>query len=136
MRLRRLVAPGLLLAGATLVTVAVLRGSAQASIVVIFPLFTGSSLLFLTGVICLIVGFGTLPWSLWEAGEIPAVESYEPEGAPDEGTGDVAGVIVLGPVPIFVGRRKNASNRVRWTVALVGLAILLVALFFVFPFRW
>jgi len=141
-RARRFVSPALLLGGAALVAVSVLRGSTSASVLVIFPLFTGSSLLFLLGVLCLVIGFVALPFTLWDGGEAPEAEEVTlEEGAAsddsnDAGTGGLGGVVVIGPVPIFVGRWKNAPARVRWAIAVVGAVLLLIVLFVAFPFRW
>ncbi len=141
-RARRIVAPVLLLAGAAFVALGVLRGSASASVVVIVPLFTGSSLLFLLGVLCLGIGFVTLPLALWDGGSVPDAAEAAPEeggrpGAPnEEGTDRFAGAVVIGPVPILVGRWKDAPAKVRWAIALAGVVLLVIVLFFAFPFRW
>ncbi|MFZ0698755.1 MAG: DUF131 domain-containing protein [Thermoplasmata archaeon] len=131
----------LLLAGAALVASAVLRGSASASIGWIFPLFAGSTALFLLGVLCLGIGFRILPFTLWDGGEVPEEEagldgSEGAKGADPPASGGFGGIVVIGPVPVLVGRWKDASTPVRWGIALIGLALLLSALYLAFPFRW
>jgi uncharacterized protein (TIGR00304 family) len=129
MRLLALGALVAFVAGAALVADAVLRGQASLSLVLVVPVFSGSSVEFLLGVVLLVVGFLLLPLSLWEPSESePLLRPAEGPSVPPPSTGAAGGgVVLIGPVPIFFGAWKNVSRRVRLLAAVAG-AVLLVVL--------
>jgi len=117
----------LLAAGVGLVGDAILQGGATVAIVVVLPVIFGASTEFLLGVVLLLVGFVTLPlamgWTLaseeTDAGPAPARREVPPA--------EVGGLILIGPIPLFFGRWRGMSRRIRVAVALAG-ALLLLAL--------
>jgi len=118
MRPRALVPLVLLLAGALLVLDAVARGGASVALVVVVPVLFGGSAEFFLGVALVFVGFVTLPWALgysFEAGE--EAPTTEHGGAPPT---EVAGLILIGPIPIFFGRGSRVSKRTRVLAAVLG----------------
>ena len=118
---------GVLAAGVALVALSVVEGGANVALLVIVPVVSGSSLTFLLGVVLLVVGFLSLPFAAaerWDE-EPPALPSGGT--ASTEGQSGLAGVVLLGPVPIVFGSWKGISRRTRWWLALVGAVLLTVA---------
>jgi uncharacterized protein (TIGR00304 family) len=117
-----------LVGGAALVIDAVLHGRASLLLVVIVPVFSGSSVEFLLGVVLLVVGFFLVPLTVWEPSDHePLSPPAERPAVPPPRTGVAGGGLVLvGPVPIFFGAWKNGSRRVRLLAALVGAALLVL----------
>ena len=114
-------------AGLLLIVASIAEGGARVALVVIVPVVSGSSLTFLLGVALLIAGFllGFLgvpgSWVEPPASEAPS----EPVGSERSGVG---GVVLVGPVPIVFGSwRGTLSRRTRWTLALAGAALVIVA---------
>jgi uncharacterized membrane protein len=120
MRGSALIGPILLLLGAVAIGIAVASGGAHAALIVIIPVFYGSSLLFLAGVALVIAGFLTLPLTL---------AAEEPEGAPAGPPSGVSsgGLVLIGPIPIFWGSASGASRGVRVAAAAAGAIALVVA---------
>jgi uncharacterized membrane protein len=117
MRVAAFVAPALIAGGVAAVVAAVVTGSAQAGIVVVFPVIFGSSALFLVGVLLLIAGIFALPFAF---GATEAVrESTD--------TTTSGGVVLIGPVPIFWGSASHVSRRTRLLAAAAGGLLLVVA---------
>jgi uncharacterized membrane protein len=138
-RWRRAIGPALLLAGLLVLAFAVATGAARLYLVVIFPVLTSGSPIFLLGVVLLVAGFLTLPWVL--APEEPPVGAEErpvaPAGRPPGPGAAVGGggLVLVGPVPVFFGAWKNPSRRVYWLAVLAGtlaLALLVAVLLRVF----
>src|SRR5580658_3307840 len=118
----------LLGAGVALVVDAVLRGSASVALVAIVPVVSGSSVEFLGGVVLLLVGILSLPFAFLSGEESGAPGTAL--AAPRRGetpTEEVGGLILIGPVPIFFGRWKDVSLRTKMIAALVGGAVLVLA---------
>lgn len=114
----------LLLGGGLLVTLALLRGGAQLALFVVVPVIFGGSLEFVVGVLLLVIGMFCLPMALeWEVDTDP-VASTAPPGS---NTGGAGGLVLLGPVPIFLGSWSNVSRRTRLWVALFGAAAFALA---------
>jgi uncharacterized protein (TIGR00304 family) len=127
-----LVPAGLLLAGVVLVALAVLQGGAELAIVLIVPVVFGRSLEFAIGVLLLVAGLFTLPLAFEPAEETePAV----PESTASRSAGGSGGLVLIGPVPIFFGSWKTVSARTRWTAALLGGAVLAVAILVLVLYR-
>lgn len=120
----------LLLAGVALVAGSVVQGGARVAVFVVFPVISGGSAEFLAGVLLLIVGAFSLPFSLtagsaWEESPVPPDPSSPVSR--DSG-GGVGGFVLVGPVPIVFGSWKGMSRRMRWTLALFGALALTVAI--------
>ncbi|HXQ78852.1 MAG: DUF131 domain-containing protein [Thermoplasmata archaeon] len=128
MRAQSLGVVAILALGVALLVTSVLEGQASVSLLVIFPVISGSSLLFLLGVVLLIVGFLTLPFALSDAWErVPLAPSERPTLSSNSGSGG-GGFVLVGPVPIVFGSWKGISRRARWALALIGAAFFLVVL--------
>lgn len=127
MRRASIVPVVLLVAGAGLVTVAVLAGGASVSLLLIVPVVTGRSAEFLLGVVLLLAGLFLLPW-LWagEVEEAPPLESEAVRGPAGNSSVGGGGVVLIGPVPIFFGGWRHLPRRARVAVALVGGVVLVV----------
>jgi len=116
-----------LVAGVALIALSVAEGGASVGLVVVVPVVSGSSLLFLVGVLLLIVGFFALPFALaarWE--EEPPLPS-PPSPARAEREGGVGGFVLIGPFPVVFGTWKGVSRRTRWLLALGGAVLFTVA---------
>jgi uncharacterized membrane protein len=123
--------PSLLLllsvAGAALVVDSVLRGGSTFALVLIVPVITGSSPELLAGVALIFAGF--LAWALAsapsDASPLPtAPPSYDParRESPDD-AGAVGGVLLIGPIPIFLGGYRPGTRRARWAWVALGLGL-------------
>jgi uncharacterized membrane protein len=119
----------LIAAGAAGIALAVLGGGATFALVVIVPVFFGSSPLFAFGVLLLIVGVFLLPLTFSSAERTRPVR-HGPSPTPagnaltDGATG--GGVILVGPVPLLFGSWRAAPRWAYWGAALVG-GVLLAA---------
>jgi len=125
MRLGFLGSVATLVAGVALVLTSVAGGGAHVSLLLFVPVVSGSSLLFLVGVLLLIVGFFSLPFSLSGVDVAPPAPTIGATTASSAGAG---GFVLIGPVPIVFGGWKGISRRARWALALLGSALLIVAL--------
>lgn len=94
----------LFLAGVFTIGYAVATGEAEVSLVVIFPVFSGSSGLFLLGILLLVAsffsGFALLAFSQPPAPEGQGTDSIEGTSKPRSQYG---GVVLIGPIPIAFG---------------------------------
>jgi len=114
------------IAGIALLVDAVLRGTAQASIVLIVPVLSGSSPEFLIGTLLTFVGLVSLFLSWGSVEMFDAADGAE-GSAPRSG-----GVVLIGPVPIFFGEWKQMGRRGVWgwvaagTIATAVLVLLFV----------
>ncbi len=109
---------------------AVAAGEAQVQLFIIFPVISGSSLLFIVGVLLIVASF-VLGFVLL-AGSITEGEPVEPSEPIDEKTGQslppakrntrYGGVVLVGPIPIIFG----SDRRMAWIM--VVLAIILIAI--------
>ncbi|MCI4364467.1 MAG: DUF131 domain-containing protein [Thermoplasmata archaeon] len=119
----------LFVAGAALIADSLVRGSASVALLVVLPIFFGSSAEFLGGVVLLLAGFLTLPLAL------PWPEPVErPVGAPaarareEVPSAEVGGFVLIGPVPVFFGSWKSVPTTTKLAVAAVGAALLLLVI--------
>jgi uncharacterized membrane protein len=117
MRGSSLVAPILIVAGVAAVVAAVATGGARAEIIVVVPVLFGSSVLFLAGVLLLVAGIFTIPFTL-------GASSVEPDRAPAGASG---GLLLVGPIPIFWGSGTRVSRRTRIAAAVAGALLLVIA---------
>ncbi len=113
MLLRMWVPVALFVAGACLIGEAVATGEAEVSLVVIFPVFTGSSAVFLLGTVLIllsfIIGFMMLAISSSEA-ESTRTKTLitEAKGEPDR-KAQYGGLVLIGPLPIAFGSNRNLA---------------------------
>jgi uncharacterized membrane protein len=117
--------PALLVLGVALLGAAVVTGSANLVLVVFVPVLTGgASLLFLGGVASVFLGVLLVPFAFG----YELVDSTEAEavGSPSPGA-SAGGVILLGPVPIFLGSWRQPSRRTYWFAVVAGAVLLVVA---------
>lgn len=117
------------LAGVACIVASVLSGEAEVSLVLVFPVFSGSSGLFLLGtaliVFSFITGFlflmrGQLELAgagLYAGGQDRAVETERPRTK-------YGGVVLVGPVPIAFGSDKTMAL----AMLVVGIVVAVVAL--------
>ncbi|MGA8275744.1 MAG: DUF131 domain-containing protein [Thermoplasmata archaeon] len=118
----------LLAAGMVLIVDAVVRGAASVALVAIIPVISGSSTEFLVGVVLLLVGFLSVPLAFLSFDQPPETgAALDPRARGETPTGEVGGLLLVGPVPIFFGSWKSVSLRAKVAVAVVG-AILLIVL--------
>jgi len=112
----------LLVAGLFLVAWSVVDGGASVALLVVIPVISGSSLAFLLGVVLLIAGFFSLPFTLaeeWEGALAPSGPTA-PTSRSSSDQGGAGGFVLIGPVPIVFGTWKGVSRRTRWLLALAG----------------
>src|SRR5271170_1151881 len=117
--------PGLLLivpaSGVVLVADAVLRGAATLSLVLFVPVVTGSSLELLSGVGLIFVGL--IVWAIAAGTRSDDLDddrhrtSGGPPARPPSRSFSSGGVVLLGPVPIFLGGYRPANRRTWWAWA-------------------
>jgi len=111
-----------LLSGAALIVDSLLRGTAQASIILIVPVLSGNSPEFL---------IGTLLGFLGLVGVFVTWGTTDLEAPPEPGPGarGAGGVVLIGPVPIFFGEWKAMGRRGFWGWVVAGaIATALLAL--------
>ncbi len=119
MRAGPVVSGALLAAGVGLVADAVVRGGARASLVVVIPVVSGGSAEFLVGVLLLVVGFFSLPFTLGTLAAPEPSSGTDPSPSP----WSHGGVVLIGPVPLFFGSWRSLSRRARWAWVAVGGAV-------------
>ena len=117
---------GMFIGGVAAVVAAVASGEAEVSLLVIFPVFTGSSALFLLGITLIILsffaGFGMLamaPPDLERQGLGQPLKPIQQEPARDAKYG---GVVLIGPIPIAFGSDKNTA------LAMLGIGVAIAVL--------
>jgi uncharacterized membrane protein len=114
------------LAGIVLAADAVLRGGATLSLIVIVPVVSGSSPELFAGVGLIFLGF--LGWVLVSASRsadvvrTPDVSTRDPSTAGD-GESSMGGVVLIGPIPIFLGGYRPGSRRAQWAWVAAGVAL-------------
>lgn len=134
MGLSRLYGPLLFAAGAAVLALAIARGEASLSLVVIVPVVVTSSALGALGIVLVVAAFlatflawpfraveaarGTAPPPAFQP---PAVREPAPAAPPSKRWG---GVLFLGPIPIVFG----SDARVTWAMLLLGVVLFLALL--------
>ncbi len=122
-RAQRVVPWALLLSGAGLVGWAVASGSARVALLLVVPVVTGTSLVFLVGVLLLVLGFLSVPFAFApEPRPVPTLPSEEAVSPP----GRSGAVVLIGPFPFFFGSFRSAPRWVRWAAALAGAAFVVL----------
>jgi uncharacterized protein (TIGR00304 family) len=115
-------------AGMALIATAVATGEADMSLVIVFPVFSGSSLLFLLATLLVIssfiVGFVLMAMDHERTEErVEAASEGMSSGAP-RSRAEYGGVVLLGPIPIAFGSNK----RVALIMLVVGVILAIVVL--------
>ena len=123
----------LFISGAAVVTFAVATGEADVSLFLIFPVFSGSSGLFLLGValvvLALLVGFASMVM-----GQPYVVEREDgslanrSRGAEPEQRSRYGGVVLIGPIPVAFGSDKKMALAMIVVAVALAVAVLLFIL--------
>jgi uncharacterized protein (TIGR00304 family) len=117
--------------GAVCIAAAVATGGAEADLVLIFPVFSGSSGLFLAGVgliaLSFLTGFAMLALSQTESTD--GAPANREEGGIKRKT-SYGGVVLIGPVPIAFGSDKRTAFfmlvlGIAAAISLVGILLML-----------
>lgn len=129
MHMRMIVPIALFAGGAACIAAAVATGEADVSLFLIFPVFTGSSGLFLLGtafiVFSLITGF-----LFMVMGQLELATPVQTTGRDNEGPGPsprdrrYGGVVLIGPVPIAFG----SDSKIALAMLVIGIIVAIVAL--------
>ena len=121
----------LFVSGLGLVAASVATGEAELSLLVVFPVVSGSGGLFLLGALLIAASFliGFL-WLLATAGQMPAPrnDGVAAPGEPAGGGTKYGGVVLIGPVPIVFG----STRRMALAMLVVGIVTAVVLLGLVF----
>ncbi len=133
----RLIGPGCLVAGIAVLAYALRTGAARVSLIIVIPVLTGSSGVFLLATGLLIVGILLLPLTVVGGGPEPEDEPLPGTGLPaGPSTSSSGGFVLFGPIPVFFGSwRKTPPISYRWAVV-VGVVLSLVALLVFWGFAW
>jgi uncharacterized protein (TIGR00304 family) len=129
-------------AGVALILAAVAAGTADMSLFILFPVFTGTSPLFVTGALLIVmsffVGFALIMMGQLEAlrhvpdmpqeleaeihgGAIPESHKTKP---------DFAGLILIGPIPIAFGSDRSIAIFMLVVGVVLVMAFIIAAVFF------
>ena len=118
--------------GLGLVIASVAAGEAELSLLVVFPIISGSGALFLLGAVLMIASFfiGFLSLATTEQTQVPSEDGATGRGAPVSDRAKYGGVVLIGPVPIVFG----STPRLALAMLAVGIAmaVALVCLLFLF----
>jgi len=116
----------LLAVGGTLFVLGLLQGGTSFAIVVVVPVFFTRSWELAVGVLLLTLGLFALLYAVSEP------VAFAPS-LPDAGGsgGGSAGLLVIGPVPIFFGSWTRLSVRARWAVTILCVVVFVALIVFV-----
>lgn len=134
MRARLWIPVAMFVVGIALIATAVATGEADVSLVVVFPVFSGSSLLFLLATLLIIssfiVGFVLMAMDPERTEErVEAASEGISSSAPRSRT-EYGGVVLLGPIPIAFG----SNRRVALIMLVVGIILAIVVLGILFAY--
>lgn len=130
MSLRMWIPVGLFVGGIVLIAAAVASGEAEVSLLVVFPVFSGSSPLFLFGTLLIVLSFivGFLMLALGQiqlaGGGLWPSEGQAGQPAPGGTRREYGGVVLVGPVPIAFG----SDRRIALIMLVVGIVLAIVFL--------
>ncbi len=120
------------LAGLAAIAYSVATGQASVSLVVIFPVFSGSSGLFMLGVLLIVlsffVAFAMLATLAPSADPDQRTEAAGTTLEPTKRKTSYGGVVLIGPIPIAFGSDKNIAMAML-VIGVVLAVVLIVALF-------
>jgi uncharacterized membrane protein len=132
----RFLGPTCLAAGVILLIEAVRTGGARLFLFLIFPVLSGSSVVFGLAVVFLVIGLFLLPFVFvdGEPSEIPASGTVPAGPSSTHEEGGAGGLVLIGPVPIFFGSwRRRPPISYRWAV-LIGVVLAVLAILWVWGF--
>lgn len=129
LRYKVIVPIALFVGGVVCIAASVLSGDAEVSLLLIFPIFSGSSGLFLLGVALIVFSFITgfmflMMGQLELAGGGPYSQEEGPAPEGRKGGTRYGGVVLVGPVPIAFGSDKTIAL----AMLVVGVVFAIVAL--------
>jgi len=115
-------------AGVVCIAIAVASGEAEVSLVLIFPVFSGSSGLFLLGTLLIVlsffVGFAMLTMGQLEMGRFEQEIGKPPEQHAVKKESKFGGVVLVGPVPIAFGSDRGIAV----IMLIIGIVLAIVVL--------
>lgn len=132
----RILGPVCLAVGAVLLGESLATGGARLYLLVILPVFTGTTLVFGLAVGFLVAGFFLLPLVFVgkETADLRSEGTPAPTSPPSTGMGSAGGMVLIGPVPIFFGAwRRNPPISYWWAVVL-GVVLAVVVLLLLWGF--
>ena len=118
----------LTLLGIALIVASIVVGDTHVYLVVIIPVLTGTSVGFLAGIGCFLLGL--IVWALSDV-ELEVDEALPREpGRPGSASRSVSGggLVLIGPVPIFFGGARRLEGRYFWLAVAVGAVLVVGAL--------
>lgn len=133
MRLVAILSIWLLIVGAALVAASVATGETDVSLVVVFPVLTGSGLLFLSGIALIVASFLSGFAAIWAASlashpqEAAGAAGNGPDGYSATNEHKSGGLILIGPIPIAFGSNRKTAR----LMLIVGVAIAVAMLIMV-----
>ncbi|UCE80606.1 MAG: DUF131 domain-containing protein [Methanobacteriota archaeon] len=106
----------------------VVNGDTDVSLLLIFPVFSGSSLSFLLGTALIVIGLLVWLLTMWTS-PLAIDNKYVRERSPpvdgnNEGRLRTGGVVLIGPIPIAFG----SSSSIAYAMLALGVIIALVVL--------
>lgn len=114
--------------GLALIATAVATGEADVSLIIVFPVFSGSSLVFLLGTLLIIssfiVGFILMATDNQQTAEQAGAASKGMSGGEMKPRTAYGGVVLLGPIPIAFGSNK----RIALIMLVVGIILAIVVI--------
>ena len=128
-------------AGIGLILAAVAAGMADVSLLVVFPVISGSNPLFLLGVLLIVLSF-FVGFALIMMGELEAVyhAPTTPESVEKEVHGneipeahrktDFGGLVLVGPIPIAFGSNRSIAIMMLVIGVVLAIAFIIGAVFF------
>ncbi len=126
----RLLVPILLFAaGVALIGTAVAQGEAEVSLLLVFPVFSGSSGMFVLGTVLILLSF-VVGFALLAMGQVEAARldgkglSSLGRGEDDSRSTRYGGVVLVGPVPIAFG----SDQKMALAMLVLGIVLAIVLL--------
>ena len=129
-------------AGVALILAAVAAGTADVNLFILLPVFTGTSPLFFTGVLLIVlsffVGFALIMMgqleALRHAPELPEEVEADIHGGAIPGAHktkpDFGGLILIGPIPIAFGSNRSIATFMLVAGVILAAAFIIAAVFF------
>jgi len=119
-------------AGMALIATAVATGEADVSLVIVFPVFSGSSLLFLLATLLIIssfiVGFVLMAMDHERTEERVEAASEGMSSSAPRSRAEYGGVVLLGPIPIAFGSNKKVALIMLVVGVILAIVVLVVLL--------
>lgn len=127
MTLKGLVPVFIFIAGIGIVIAAVATGEAEVQLFLIFPVFTGSSWMFIAGTLLILASI-IVGMVLLFTGQGYFEQQYEPgaheaEPAPKKRNTEFGGAVLIGPIPIAFGSNERIALWMLIAVVIIGAVI-------------